>query len=74
MPWISSGLGGFIAGRLRTKWVGTHRDEVFFPDTAHGFVTWAVASLVGVMVLASATSSLVGGGVNAAATVASGAA
>lgn len=74
VQWISSGLGGFIAGRLRTKWVGTHRDEVFFRDTAHGFVTWAVASLFGVMVLASATSSLVGGGVNAAATAASGAA
>ena len=71
---LASGMGGYLAGRLRTKWVGAHRDEVFFRDTAHGFVTWAVASLFGVMVLASATSSLVGGGVNAAATAVSGAA
>jgi hypothetical protein len=44
--WFSAALGGYLAGRLRTRWVGTHTHEVFFRDTAHGFVTWAVASLV----------------------------
>jgi hypothetical protein len=44
--WISAALGGYMAGRLRTRWVGTHTHEVFFRDTAHGFVTWAVASVV----------------------------
>src|ERR1700722_13819606 len=24
MQWISSGLGGYITGRLRTRWHGTH--------------------------------------------------
>ena len=59
VQWIASGMGGFIAGRLRTKWVGLHTHEVFFRDTAHGFVTWAIASVFGAMVLASATSSVV---------------
>lgn len=60
VQWISAGMGGFIAGRLRTKWVGLHTHEVFFRDTAHGFVTWAIASVFGAMVLASAASSVVG--------------
>jgi hypothetical protein len=74
VQWIASGLGGFLAGRLRTKWVGVHSHEVFFRDTAHGFITWAIASLFTAMMLATATSSIVGGGVNAAATTISGAA
>jgi hypothetical protein len=44
--WISAGLGGYFTGRLRTRWVGTHTHEVFFRDTAHGFLTWSVATLV----------------------------
>lgn len=43
--WISSGVGGYIAGRLRVKWADLHSDEVFFRDTAHGFIAWAVATL-----------------------------
>jgi hypothetical protein len=74
MQWVSSGIGGYLTGRLRTKWVGTHTHEVFFRDTAHGLLSWAVATVVTVGLLTSATSSLVGGGVQAAATVASGAA
>src|SRR5450759_1843669 len=35
---LASTIGGFIAGRLRTKWVGVHTHEVFFRDTAHGFL------------------------------------
>jgi len=46
---LSSALGGFIAGRLRTTWVGVHGDESHFRDTAHGLVTWAVATVVGVI-------------------------
>jgi hypothetical protein len=43
--WVSAGLGGYIAGRLRTRWHGTHTHEIFFRDTAHGLVTWAVATV-----------------------------
>lgn len=74
VQWIGSASGGFITGRLRSKWVGVHTHEVFFRDTAHGFVMWALATVVGGMILASATTSLIGGGANAAATVAGGAA
>ena len=74
VQWIASGLGGFITGRLRTKWVGLHSDEVFFRDTAHGFLSWALATVVGVAFLASALSSALSGGTRDVATVASGAA
>ena len=49
--WVSAAVGGYIAGRLRTKWVGTHTHEVFFRDTAHGLVTWSVAAVLVVLVL-----------------------
>jgi hypothetical protein len=74
VQWLSSGIGGYLTGRLRTKWAGTHTHEVFFRDTAHGFVTWAVATLVVAVVVASATAAAVGAGVQAASTVVSGAA
>ena len=37
MHWLASGLGGYLTGRLRTKWAGLHTHEVFFRDTANGF-------------------------------------
>jgi hypothetical protein len=53
--WISAAVGGYVAGRLRTRWIGTHTHEVFFRDTAHGLVTWAVATvLVAAAVVAAA--------------------
>ena len=44
--WFASGLGGYTAGRLRTRWTGVHTHEVFFRDTAHGFITWATATVM----------------------------
>ncbi|MEP9359998.1 hypothetical protein [Sphingomonas sp. KR3-1] len=44
--WLSAGLGGYLAGRLRVRWPGLHTDEVLFRDTAHGFLTWATATVV----------------------------
>jgi hypothetical protein len=44
--WVSAGMGGYIAGRLRTRWIGTHTHEVFFRDTAHGLITWALATVL----------------------------
>jgi hypothetical protein len=55
--WLSSGFGGYVAGRLRTRWIGTHTHEVFFRDTAHGLITWAVATVVVAAVLAGAMHS-----------------
>ncbi|TIQ93868.1 MAG: hypothetical protein E5X44_10505 [Mesorhizobium sp.] len=74
VQWLSSGLGGYLTGRLRTKWVGIHTDETFFRDTAHGFMAWALATLLVVFVLGSVLSAAIGTGVKAASTVASGAA
>ena len=74
VQWLSAGAGGYLAGRLRTKWVNIHTDEVFFRDTAHGFLAWALATLLVVAVMGSALTSLLGSGVQAASTVMSGAA
>jgi hypothetical protein len=64
--WIAAGTGGYIAGRLRTKWVGTHTHEVFFRDTAHGLITWSVATLVVAVALASTVFGATGLGTRAA--------
>jgi hypothetical protein len=72
MQWMSSGLGGYITGRLRTKWSGTHTHEVFFRDTAHGLVMWAVATVLVAATLATSVFSVLGSGAQAAAGVASG--
>jgi hypothetical protein len=70
--WFSAALGGYIAGRLRTRWHGTHGHEVFFRDTAHGLITWSVATVFVAAVLTSTLWSAVGAGVHATADVASG--
>ncbi len=70
VQWLSSALGGYLTGRLRTKWAGVHTDEVFFRDTAHGFLSWALATVVVAGLAGSAFSSLVGGGVQMASSVA----
>ena len=70
----ASGMGGYLAGRLRTKWASVHSDEAYFRDTAHGFLAWAVASLATAALLTSVIGSIVSGGVQAGASVAAGAA
>lgn len=61
VQWLSAAFGGYLTGRLRTKWVSVPSDEIYFRDTAHGFLAWAVAAVITAAVLASATSSLIGG-------------
>src|ERR1700684_2073127 len=58
---LSSSIGGYIAGRLRSRWIGVQGDEVYFRDTAHGFVAWALATVLGAVLLASPASTLLGG-------------
>jgi hypothetical protein len=57
---MSASMGGYLAGRLRTKWTGIHSDEVYFRDTAHGFLAWSVALVVTAAFLTSAAAALVG--------------
>jgi hypothetical protein len=59
IQWLSSAVGGYIAGRLRTRWVGTNPHEVFFRDTAHGLITWSVATVLVAALLASIVGSAV---------------
>lgn len=54
--WLSALLGGYLAGRLRTRWHGLHTDEVFFRDTAHGFITWALATVVVAVIAVAAVT------------------
>src|SRR5580700_9648637 len=58
---MSSAVGGYLAARLRSKWVGAHSHEVFFRDTAHGFIAWAFATLLSATALSSVTGYLANG-------------
>jgi len=58
---LSSSIGGYIAGRLRSSWADVERDEVYFRDTAHGFIAWALATVLGATALALPATSLIGG-------------
>lgn len=71
--WISAGIGGYLAGRLRTKWTGLHTDEVFFRDTAHGFLAWSLGTVIGVLLIAAGSASLLNTAGRAAGAAAGGA-
>src|SRR5450830_375475 len=70
MQLAASGIGGYMAGRLRTKWTYVHADEVHFRDTAHGLLAWAVATLITVAVLAGGTRAVLSGAIEAGSGVA----
>jgi hypothetical protein len=57
---VSSAMGGYLTGRLRTKWALVHTDEVFFRDTANGFLAWAVALVVSIALMGSTAASMAG--------------
>src|ERR1700694_4929938 len=59
MAMISSAVGGYLAGRLRNRWIGVESTEVLFRDTAHGFLAWALASVLGGILLATPATSLI---------------
>jgi hypothetical protein len=58
---LACSMGGYLAGRLRTKWVNVHTHEVYFRDTAHGFLVWAVSLVITAAFLASAATSVATG-------------
>jgi hypothetical protein len=59
--WISAGLGGYVAGRLRTRWTGTRAHGIFFRDSARGLVTWAVATVVIAALVGPSLRSMIAG-------------
>jgi len=65
MQLAASGIGGYMAGRLRAKWSSVHTDEVHFRDTAHGLLAWAVATLLTVAMLAGGTRAVLSGAIDA---------
>ncbi len=70
----SAALGGYMAGRLRTRWTDVHTNEVYFRDTAHGLVAWAVGIILSAALLGSAATSIVGSAAKVGAGVAGSAA
>jgi len=72
VQWLSSALGGYLTGRLRKRWAGVHPDEVFFRDTAHGLLAWALATVLVAGVLSSAASAIVMAGAGAATSLVTG--
>ncbi len=70
---LASAMGGYLAGRLRTRWVNVHAHEVYFRDTAHGFLVWCVGLVMTAAFLATAAASVVGITSNQTATAAAGA-
>lgn len=67
---IAYGVAGYVTGRLRTKWTDVRGDEIYFRDTAHGFIVWALSSVVGFILLSSVAASMVSGTVKAGASLA----
>lgn len=68
--WLSSAFGGYLTGRLRTKWVGIRTDEVLFRDTAHGLLAWALATLIMAALVTVGSAAAAGVAATAADTVA----
>lgn len=69
---VASCTGGYLAGRLRTKWISIHTDEVYFRDTAHGFLAWAIATLATAALFTSLIGVILGKGIDAGTSVAQG--
>lgn len=69
--WVASAVGGYVTGRLRTRWTGVHTDEVFFRDTAHGLLAWALATVIIAAVTLGAAASATGTAVSVASSSAS---
>jgi hypothetical protein len=66
---LASTVGGYLAGRLRTRWLGLNENEIYFRDTAHGLAVWAVATVLVAAVLGTALTHILSG-VSAGATAA----
>jgi hypothetical protein len=71
---FAAGMGGYLTGRLRVKWPDVPADEVYFRDTAHGFLSWSVATLATAALLTTTIGAIVSGGMHAATHVTSSAA
>ncbi len=71
---LASTVGGYLAGRLRTQWIGVNNHEIYFRDTAHGLAVWAVATVLLAATLDTAMTHILGGVTTGATTAAASAA
>lgn len=55
---IAYGVAGYITGRLRTTWTDAEADEIYFRDTAHGFLVWALSAVLSLILLGSTVASV----------------
>jgi hypothetical protein len=62
IQWLASAVGGYVTGRLRTRWADVHDDEIFFRDTVHGFLSWALSTLLAASLLGVVVTSTLSGG------------
>lgn len=69
---VSAGLGGYMAGRLRTRWTDINIDEIYFRDTAHGLISWAVATLLVATLILSSIGAVISGSAKMGASLAGG--
>lgn len=65
-------VGGYLAGRMRSRWGESLRTEGQFRDGTHGFMVWAVGILIGALVLAWTGSGVLKTAAQSASVVASG--
>jgi hypothetical protein len=69
IQWLSAGFGGYVAGRTRARWNALHTHESGFRDTAHGFLSWALATVLTLGLLAFAGGSALSGALHGATTI-----
>jgi len=58
---LSSTIGGYLAGRLRSRWQTVHEHERYFRDSAHGFLVWALATVAGATILGGVATHILAG-------------
>lgn len=69
----SFAAGGYLAGRMRTPWLGGAESERQFRDGSHGFAVWAVGILIGACIALSGAGSALKTAVQTTATLSAGA-
>jgi hypothetical protein len=66
--------GGYVAGRMRSRWSDAPPHEAEFRDGVHGLLVWALGVVIGAGLLIATANSLVRSGTELGARVAGGAA
>jgi hypothetical protein len=69
----SFAAGGYLAGRMRSPWLGGVESERQFRDGSHGFAVWAVGILIGACIALSGAGSALKTAVQTTATLSAGA-